>query len=125
MKRIITASALTLLLITTCYAAEPRTVGAYKDHMEVDSQHKPDLDHTLHHMLYLTGVSDGYVVINKQRMADKQKPLYCQPETEILHGADYMRILEKTLNHSDNPVPDHISVAEAMLLSLEEEFPCQ
>ena len=125
MKCIITAFALTLLSITTCYAAEPRTVGAYKDHMKVDSQHKPDLDHTLHHLLYLTGISDGYAVINKQRMADKQKPLYCQPETEILHGADYMRILEKTLNHSDSPVPDHFSVAEAMLLSLEEEFPCQ
>ena len=125
MKHIITAFALTLLSITTCYAAEPRTVGAYKDHMKVDSQHKPDLDHTLHHLLYLTGISDGYAVINKQRMADKQKPLYCQPETEILHGVDYMRILEKTLNHSDNPVPDHFSVAEAMLLSLEEEFPCQ
>ena len=77
MKRIITAFALTLLSITTCYAVEPRTVDAYKDHMKVDSQQKPDLDHALHHMLYLTGVSDGYAVLNKQKMDDKQKPLYC------------------------------------------------
>jgi len=125
MKRIITALVLTLLSITTCYAVEPRTVGAYKAHMKVDIQQKPDLDHTLHHMLYLTGVSDGYAIINKHKMANKQNPLYCQPETEVLSGADYMRILEKTLTHHDNPVPDHFSVAEAMLLALREEFPCQ
>ena len=125
MKRIITAFALTLLSITTSYAVEPRTVGAYKDHMKVDSQQKPGLDHTLHHMLYLTGVSDGYAIMNKHKMANKQNPLYCQPETEVLSEADYMRILEKTLNHPGNPAPDHFLVAEAMLLALKEEFPCQ
>lgn len=125
MKRILTAFALTLLAITTCYAVEPRTVGAYMEHMKIDSQKKPDLDHTLHHMLYLTGVSDGYAVMNKQKIADAQKPLYCQPETARLNGYDYMRILEKTLNSPDKPVPDLFSVAEAMLLALKKEFPCR
>jgi hypothetical protein len=125
MKRIITAFALALLSITTSYAVEPRTVGAYIDHMKVDKQQKPDLDHTLHHMLYLTGVSEGYEVVNKQQRADKQKRLFCQPETEMLNGTDYMRILERSLNRPDKPVPDHLSVAEAMLLALKEEFPCK
>jgi len=125
MKHIITVFTVTLLLITTCYAEEPRTVGIYKRHMQADKQQKKDFDHILHHMLYLSGISDGYTTINKQRKADKQKLLYCQPDTEILHGADYMRILEEALNRPDTPIVDQLTIAEAMLLALQAEFPCK
>lgn len=125
MKHFITVFVVTLLLITTCYAEEPRTVGIYKRHMQIDKQKKKDFDHILHHMLYLNGISDGYTIINKQRRADKQKVLYCQPDTEILNGADYLRILEKALNRPDTQIADQLSIAEAMLLALQEEFPCQ
>ena len=125
MKSIIAFFAVTLLSTTTCYAEEPRTVGIYKRHMAIDRQQKKNFDHILHHLLYLSGISDGYATINMRRKADKQKLLYCQPEAEILNGADYMRILEEALKRSDNPIADHLTVAEALLLALEEEFPCQ
>jgi hypothetical protein len=124
MKRIITIFAVTLLTITICYAEEPRTVGVYKRHMEVDDKQNKSLDHTVHHMLYLSGVCDGYTAINKRRRADKQKMLYCQPDAETLNGVDYMRILEEALDPPDNTFSDQLPVAEAMLLALKEEFPC-
>lgn len=125
MKHIITLLAVTLLTITTCYAEGPRTVGTYKRHMATNDHKKKDFDHTLHHMLYLNGVADGYTAINKRLKADKQKLLYCLTDAETLNGEDYMRILEEALALPDNSIADQLSVAEAMLLALKEEFPCQ
>lgn len=125
MKKFITIVAVTLLTITYCYAEEPRTVKTYKKHIKSDEHQRKDFDHAIHHMLYLSGVADGYRVINKQRKADQQKPLYCQLDAQSLDGADYVRILEKALKNSDISIVDQLTVAEAMLLALKEEFPCQ
>ena len=125
MKQLITIIAVILLTITNCYAEEPRTVGTYKKHIKSDEHQGKNFDHFIHHMLYLSGVGDGYIAINKQRMTDKQKPLYCQLDAEALNGADYVRILDKALKNPDNQIPDQFTVAEAMLLALKEEFPCQ
>ena len=112
------------MTIPLCYSEEPRTVAMYKRHIEADKQQGAGLDHTLHHMLYLTGVSDGYVVLNKKREADGQKPLYCQPSSKTLDGSDYMKILGEALSQTKDPIADHLSVAEAMLLALKGEFRC-
>lgn len=125
MKQFITIIAVSLLTITYCYAEEPRTVRTYKRHIKSDEHQGKDFDHAIHHMLYLSGVGDGYRAINKQRKADKQKPLYCQLDAQTLDGADYVKILEKALKNPDNPIADQLTVAEAMLLALKEEFPCQ
>ena len=93
MKQCITIVALTLLTITNCYAEKPRTVGLYKEHIKSDEHQSKDFDHVIHHMLYLNGVVDGYLSINRQRQTDQQKPLYCQFDAVKLNGADYVRIL--------------------------------
>ena len=125
MKQLIIIIAVTVLAITNCYAEEPRTVGIYKDHIKSEEHKSQNFDHVIHHMLYLSGVGDGYIAINKQRKTDKQKPLYCPLDTETLNGADYVRILDKTLKNPDNQIADQLTVAEAMLLALKQEFPCQ
>ena len=126
MKPVLSVIALMLLLWTTSHADEgPRTVGVYKDHIKADREKGVSLDHTLHHMLYLTGIGDGFAVINKQRMDRGVRPLYCKPESTILDGGDYMRILETALARTDQPIGNHLPVAEAMLVALVAKFPCE
>lgn len=122
----ITLLVITMLLASSYSFAEgPRTVGTYKRHMKSEEHRSDDFDHTLHHMLFLSGVTDGYAVINDQRAANQEELLYCQPEAKTLNGADYIQILEKKLYHAKTPAPDDLTVAEAMLSALQKEFPCQ
>ena len=121
MKNILILISITLITTTVCYAKEPRTVEAYRHHMQLDLQHNKDFDHTLRHILYLNGIGDGYVTINKRRRANNQSPLYCQQESRALHGIDYKRLLEEMIK---KPITGHLAVSEALLLALEQEFPC-
>lgn len=125
MKTIILLVIVSLAAASFSFAEEPRTVGIYKRHMSSEDHSSSDFDHTLHHLLYLSGVSDGYAVLNKQRITSQEAPLYCQPEAKVLSGADYIQILEKKLYSPESPAPDNLTVAEAMLLALQDEFPCQ
>ena len=123
-KQIFTIFVALVLVGTACYAEEPRTVGVYKRHLADDKHQQRDNDHTFHHMLYLSGVGDGYMVINRRLQAAEQQILYCQPEAETMNGAEYMKVLEKALHRPDQPIADQLTIAEALLLALKEEFPC-
>ena len=127
MKQVTTAFFIILLLIPYSYAEElqPRTVSVYKRHMQSPDHGKGNFDHQLHHMLYLSGVADAYMVLNKRRAAAGDPLLYCQPGDNNLNGNDYIRILEQQLYDPDNPLPDHLTVAEGLLRSLQKEFPCK
>jgi len=76
-------------------------------------------------MLYLSGVADAYKIMNIRRTAADGHPLYCQPFDVSLNGNDYIRIFDLSLNHPEAPLPDDMTVAEALLLALQEEFPCK
>lgn len=119
---------LTLVLIFTfgswCMAEEPRTVGVYKRHISSDDHNPNDFDHKLHHLLYLSGVADAYRTVNKMRKENNQPPLYCQPETISLSGTDVMEILNKKLHHPERPAADDLTVSEALLQALQDEYPC-
>ena len=120
-----TAIAIIVLIIaTTSFAEEPRTVGVYKKHMLSDEHKKKDFDHTLHHMLYLGGVTDGLNTINSNNMAKGHAPLYCLPEDLSLTGRDAMQILEGMLFAENSSISDSMTVAEAMLVALQQKFPC-
>ena len=126
MRAVISGMALTLILWTVSHAQEqPRTVGVYKDHISADRKKGATVDHTLHHMLYLTGIGDGFRIINKHRLARGESPLYCLPDDTLLGGADYMKILDNALFRTDSSIENHLPVAEAMLIALVAEYPCQ
>ena len=117
-----------ILVLTPCtstLAEEPRTVGVYKRHMSSSDHNANDFDHTLHHLLYLSGVADAYASINKRLKDEQKKLLYCQPQEPHLSGSDIMKILNKKLYHPERPAADNLTVSEALLLALQEEYPCQ
>ena len=124
MKQLITALFIILILGTSSHAEKPRTVNVYKQHIQSSEHTKGSFDHHMHHMLYLSGVADAYTVLNNRRAAAGSPLLYCQPSEKTLNGNDYIRILEQQVYDPDNPLPGHLTVAEALLLSLQEEFPC-
>ena len=124
MKQVITTFIIILLLVTSSYAEKPRTLSVYKQHVQSAEHEQGNFDHHLHHMLYLSGVADAYTVLNNGRAAAGSALLYCQPSEKTLNGNDYIRILEQQVYDPDNPLPGHLTVAEALLLSLQEEFPC-
>jgi hypothetical protein len=123
-KQVITTFIIVLMLVSSGYAEKPRTIAVYKQHIHSDEHDQGNFDHHLHHMLYLSGVADAYTVLNNHRAAAEQPLLYCQPGEGTLNGNDYIRILEQRLYHPDTPLPDHLTVAEGLLLSLQDEFPC-
>lgn len=127
MKQFAIALFIIALPMTSSYADEvqPRTVSIYKRHMQSTEHDQGNFDHLMHHMLYLSGAADAYTVLNNRRVAAGQPRFYCQPDEITLNGNDYIRILEQQLFRPDSPLPDHLTVAEALLLSLQEEFPCQ
>jgi hypothetical protein len=92
--------------------------------MSSDDHNPNDFDHTLHHLLYLSGVADSYTTLNKKHKESGQPPLYCQPESTQISGADVMKILDKKLYHPEQPAEDSLTVSEALLQALKEEFPC-
>ena len=125
MKYLVTA--LVFLLVSFfahAQESQPRAVSVYKRHIESADHDKGNFDHHMHHMLYLSGVADAYTVLNNQRSASEQQLLYCQPGDVTLNGNDYIRILEQRVYHPDAPLSDHLMVAEGLLLSLQDEFPC-
>jgi hypothetical protein len=123
-KQVITTFIIVFLLVSSSYAEKPRTLAVYKQHNQSPDHDKGNFDHLMHHMLYLSGVADAYTLMNKQRVADEHPLLYCQPGDVTLNGNDYIRILEQRVYHPDTPLPDHLTVSEALLLSLQDEFPC-
>ena len=124
MRHLVSSCITIFILVTSAYAEEPRTVAVYKKHMRSSDHNKGNFDHLMHHMLYLSGVADAYKVMNDRRTAAERQPLYCQPDDVTLNGNDYIRMFELGLYDSANPLPDHLTVAEALLLVLQEEFPC-
>lgn len=127
MKQLTTALFIILFQFSSSYAEElqPRTVSVYKRHMQSSDHGKDNFDHQMHHMLYLSGVADAYTVLNQRSAAAGHPLLYCQPGDKNLNGNDYIRILEQQLYDPDNPLPDHLTVAEGLLRSLQKEFPCK
>ena len=127
MKQLITAMFIILFLVTSGYAEEPqpRTVSVYKRHMQSPDHDKGNFDHQLHHMLYLSGVADAYTISNQRRAAEGLPLLYCLPHKTSLNGNDYIAILDRQLNDPATPLPDRMTVAEALLLALQQTFPCQ
>ena len=111
-------------MISNCYAEERRTVGTYKQHMNNEEHSASDLDHNLHHMLYLAGVGDGYAFLNKKRKSLGEKLLYCQPDMKTLNVKAYRSIFEKFIYSQENPVTNSLPVSGGMLLALQHEFPC-
>ena len=125
MKYLVTALVLLFASLPAhAQESQPRTVSVYKQHMLSSDHNKGNFDHLLHHMLYLSGVADAYTVLNNRRAAADSSLLFCQPGDKILNGNDYLRILEQQMYDPDSPLPDHLTVAEALLLSLQKEFPC-
>lgn len=127
MKQLIIALFIILFLVTSGYTEEPqpRTVSVYKRHMQSPDHDKGNFDHQLHHMLYLSGVADAYSINNERRAAEGLPLLYCLPDNTSLNGNDYIALLEQQINDPDTPLPDRMTVAEALLLALQEKFPCQ
>lgn len=115
---------MTFFLATACYAGEQRTVRTYKRHINSAEHRVTDLDHNLHHMLYLTGINDGYALLNKQLTGNGEPLLYCQPDTMTLSGQDTKEIFEKFIYSEENQDTNNLSIPEAMLLALKQEFPC-
>jgi len=113
-----------LAFFSLCMAEEPRTVSVYKRHISSGDHNPNDFDHKLHHLLYLSGVGDAYTSVNAMRKKNNELPLYCQPEATRLSGADMMEILNKKIFHSDHPISDDLTVSEALLQALQEEYPC-
>jgi len=113
-----------ILIASSSFAEEPRTVGVYKRHIATEN-HAKEFDHNVHHMLYLSGVADGFTTINRQREASREELLFCLPKDTSLSGKDYMQILQHKLEQTVDPVPDSSTVAEAILIALKEKFPCQ
>lgn len=124
MKQLVLILILIVSSVSFCEAEEPRTVVIYKRHMNSADHNANDFEHNLHHMLYLSGVGDAYASVNKMRKEANQPRLYCQPETAKLTGSDLMKILDKKLYHPEHPAADDLTVSEAMLQALKEEFPC-
>lgn len=113
-----------LLLATPCFAVEQRTVGTYKRHMNSDEHNAKDLDHNLHHMLYLTGIHDGYAAVNQELTSKGAPPLYCQPHTKELSGQDCMTLFEQFIYSHEDPKINALTIPDAMLQALRREFPC-
>ena len=123
--KLITLNLVLIFAFTSfCMAEEPRTVGVYKRHISSDEHNPNDFDHRLHHLLYLSGVGDAYKSVNATRKKNNEPLLYCQPETVQLSGADMMDILNKKLHHPEHPAADDLTVSEALLQALQDEFPC-
>lgn len=124
MRAYIATVLMVFLLATPCLAAEQRTVGTYKRHMNSDEHNARDLDHNLHHMLYLTGIHDGYAAANQQLTSKGEPPLYCQPDTKALSGQDCMTLFETFIySHEDSDI-NALTIPEAMLQALRRNFPC-
>lgn len=121
-------ASIVIVLISQTYALgsgqQPRTVSVYKKHIQSDEHTKAGFDHVMHHMLYLSGVADALMIINQQRIQEKRQPFFCLPENPALNGSDYIRILETHLFDDETPIPEDILVAEALLIALKNEYPC-
>ena len=125
MKQLFSAMFIMLTLATSGYAEKLRTITVYKQHIQSAEHDQGNFDHHMHHMLYLSGVADAYAVLNQRGVADGRERLYCLPDSTMLNGNDYIRILETAIYQSEPPLPGNMNVAEALLVALQEEFPCQ
>ena len=121
-------ASIVIVLICQTYALgsgqQPRTVSVYKRHIQSDEHKKAGFDHVMHHMLYLSGVADALKIINQQRKQESRQAFFCLPENPALKGSDYIRILEDHLFNVETPLPDDLLVAEALLIALKKEYPC-
>ena len=121
-------ASIVIVLMTQTYALgsgqQPRTVSVYKKHIQSDEHTKAGFDHVMHHMLYLSGAADALIILNQQRKEQQHQPFFCLPENHSMNGSDYVRILEAHLFDPETPLPDDLLVAEALLIALEKEYPC-
>lgn len=112
------------LIAATCLAGQERTVATYKKHIQSAEHRAGDFDHNLHHMLYLTGIGDTYLFLNNQKETFGDKVLYCQPKDTKLTGQDYKSIFENYIHEHEAPEFDSLTIPAALLMALEEKFPC-
>lgn len=116
--------AILLSIATNCLAEKQRNVATYKKHMASEEHRSGNFDHELHHMLFLTGIGDTYRFLNRQKTNSGDVALYCQPEDLKLTGQDYKNIFEKFIHSHEGPEHGALKIPEAMLLALQEKFPC-
>jgi hypothetical protein len=115
---------LLLSIATSALAEKQRSVATYKKHMGSEEHKSGDFDHNLHHMLYLTGIVDTYRFLNKEKANAGDEGLYCQPESSNLNGQEYKNIFEMFIYSHDGAKHESLEIPEAMLLALQEKFPC-
>lgn len=116
-----------VLLLTTAtnvLGEHSRNVATYKKHMGSEEHRSSDFDHNLHHMLFLTGIGDTYHFLNTKKANSGDKVFYCQPEETKLTGQEYTTLFEKFIHARDDTDFNAMTLPEAMLLALQQKFPC-
>ena len=112
------------LIATSSLAEHQRTVSTYKNHIESNDHNAGDLDHQIHHMLFLTGIGDTFHFLNSEKDAVGETPFYCQPISTRLTAQDYQSIFEKYIQGDDSSDFNSLTIPEALLLAFQDKFPC-
>ena len=70
--------------------------------------------------MYLSGVADGFQIVNAKLIRQGKDPLYCIPEKVVLYGRDLLEFASKDLTGPQ----DDMSIAVSGLFGLIEKYPC-
>jgi hypothetical protein len=75
----------------------------------------------------IVGVEDGFAAANDELKATGKGMLYCSPEAVRLTGDQLVEILRRWVeaNRSQAPRLEQAPPATALLLALEDAFPCR
>ena len=80
-------------------------------------------------VFYIAGVGNGLSWANIAAVEEKQKPLYCPPSKLSLGFDNYKSFIDTELKrakeNSNKWTYDNMDIGQAMLLHLQEIFPCK
>ena len=71
--------------------------------------------------MYLSGLADGFQIVNAKLIRQGKDPLYCIPEKVVLYGRDLLEFASKDLTGPQ----DDMSIAVSGLFGLIEKYPCK
>ena len=79
------------------------------------------------------GITDALGYANAVLVGDKREPLYCQPRNLAISVGQHIELLQRWVQklRASDPTPayqikiENMPTAAAMLVALQEEFPCK
>jgi hypothetical protein len=126
-----TAMLMLLALALTCARdarAKPGTGPTMKDYREAMAN-TADTDGKVKLQIFLTGVSQGFLVANFTLVHAGKEPLYCQPDKLAIAADTLMNIVEtgvKVMEKIGTPSEiEDAPVSMVLYLGMKETFPCK